>query len=226
MLVTLLVLFSCRTPLGPFPDTAADTSYGTSADTSRDTAPPCTPRRIVATDIDATLTLSNNEWKAQTEDPTYDPILRPDADALMQTYAEKGYTILYITARSETYTLSDGRTAFQVTDDWLRAHAFPMADDAVHLAPQWYDNSADVVAYKAGVLDARAAEGWVTDWGYGNATTDIDAWLQAGVAADHAFLVGSLAGSMEVSAIPDADAYTNHLAEHMPNVPEAACDGE
>src|SRR5688500_8683552 len=78
----------------------------------------------VATDIDETLTVSNDEWDAQVDDPTHDPVMRPDADTLLRGYAGLGYRIVYITARYEGFELLDGRSATEATVDWLVAHDF------------------------------------------------------------------------------------------------------
>ena len=49
-----------------------------------DTANSCDVQAAVYTDIDETLTTSNEEWAQQLADPSHDPAMRPDADALMQ----------------------------------------------------------------------------------------------------------------------------------------------
>ena len=76
-----------------------------------DSHSPCVPPFAVFTDIDETLTTTDEEWLAQLGDPTHDPAMRPGADALMQGYAERGYTVFYVTARGERLALSDGRGA-------------------------------------------------------------------------------------------------------------------
>jgi phosphatidate phosphatase PAH1 len=194
---------------------------GCGGEKDEDSASPC--RRAVVTDIDETLTIADEELLKQIADPTYDPAMRPDADALMRGYADRGYTILYVTARWDGISLSDGRSATRATTDWLDLHDFPWAPEDVYLASQIVITNEATIAYKKSVLDARAGEGWAVDWGYGNATTDIDAFLQGGVDASHLFLVGELAGSMDVNAIPDDDAYSAHMAEQLPLVPTLDC---
>ena len=183
-------------------------------------APTCQP--ALATDIDETLTTSDGEWLSQLADPTYDPAERPDAATTFQAYADKGYAVAYITARGSGLELADGRSGTEATEDWLVDHCFPsgrvfLADHAIGVTGD------DAVAYKVGAIASMQDEGWRFDYAYGNADTDIEAFQQAGIGDDIIFLVGELAGTMGVQPIPDADAYTAHLAAHLPNVPEAAC---
>jgi hypothetical protein len=176
---------------------------------------------LVATDIDETLTISNEEWERQVDDPAYDPVMRPDASTLMQGYADKGYTVVYVTARWDGFELDDGRSAGEATTDWLVAHGFPVSDGTVYLAPDEDPEGENVHEYKAGVLEDLERRGFAFDWAYGNAETDIEAFLDAGSDPSRTFLVGELAGQLGVVGIPDADAFTEHVAEHLPTVPEA-----
>jgi phosphatidate phosphatase PAH1 len=184
----------------------------------------CVPPFAVATDIDETLTLSDGEWLDQLADPTCDPALRPDADTLMRAYAERGYTILYVTARGEEVELSDGRSAREATEDWLLAHDFPLVEGALYLAEGYGVTGESAVTYKAGVIDDRTASGWTTAWAYGNADSDILAFQAAGIPDDHIFLVGELAGTMGVEPIPGEEAYTSHLDSQLPNITPVTCD--
>lgn len=170
---------------------------------------------IVVTDIDETLTTSDGEYLAQLSDPTHDPALRPQAVELLKAYADKGYTIFYITARGQDVTLNDGRTVPEASEEWLIAHGFPYAEGQLYLAPGIGVQGDDAVAYKAAVVNDLTAAGWSADWGYGNATSDIEAFQQGGIADDHLFLVGELAGTMGVNPIPDEEAYAQHIADHV-----------
>jgi len=188
----------------------------------------CTPRRAVVTDIDETLTTGDIEWVWQTSDPDYDPVMRPDADALMAAYADAGYSVIYITARSEQLLLPDGRTAREATRDWLVAHGFPYVEEQLFLAWDLMVHGDAAVTYKADVIAELIADGWTVDYGYGNADSDIEAFLQAGIPADRVFLVGrlaeSLAGPMGVRPLPGDEAYTGHLDSFFPTVPPPSCD--
>ncbi len=183
----------------------------------------CTPKHVVVTDIDETITTQNAEWDSEIADPTYDPAMRPDANTLMQGYADDGYTVIYVTGRYSGLTLSNGETATDATAAWLQRHDFPYASNNLFLASTDNIFGDALTAYKAGIVEQFTAAGWTTDWAYGNASTDIDAYLQAGVASDHIFLVGSLAGTMGVAGITDSDAYTNHMATQLPLVTPVTC---
>ena len=172
----------------------------------------------VVTDIDETLTTTDEEFLTQLTNPSYDPEMRPDANTLLQAYSNLGYSVFYITARASGMTLSDGRTATEVTEDWLDDHAFPRDEGSVYL----YDSQFPAVGEAAVEYKAAALEGlkdtYELRYAYGNATTDIDAFLQAGIDESNIFLVGELAGQMGVSAITDDEAYTLHLADQLDEV--------
>ena len=185
---------------------------------------PCVPMSAVYTDIDETLTTDDHEWLEQLFDAGHDPAMRPDAEAVMSAYAELGYAVIYVTARGEGTVLDDDRTARQATLDWLLQHGFPASDERLFLADgggAWGD---DAVDYKAGVLDRLSEDGWEAAWAYGNAETDIEAFLRAGIPSDQIFLVGELAGTMDVRPIPDEEAFAQHRADHLPTVEEASCE--
>ena len=199
---------------------------GSDTDTNADSDSPSCPTVAVVTDIDETLTTSDEEWLAQILDPSYDPAMRPDANTLMQRYAEAGLDIYYVTARGEDMTLLDGTSARDATEAWLAAHDFPQPQDHVFLAPGIGASGNEVVAYKAGVIDDAEAAGWSFAWGYGNAETDIEAFLQAGMPGQTVFFVGDLsteAADYGVQPIANEDAYTNHLAAQTPSIVPVDC---
>lgn len=184
---------------------------------------PCEPRWAVVTDIDETLTATNGEWLAQVSEPTHDPVMRPDANALMSAYAELGYCIAYVTARGEDITLPDGRTARDATRDWLVDHDFPFEEALLFLAPDTTISGSLTVERKAAAMEELQAEGWSLEHAYGNADTDIEAYRAVDIPDDRIYLVGRLAGTMGVVPVPDDEAFTAHLAEQMPTVPEPTC---
>ena len=169
----------------------------------------------IVTDIDETLTTDDLEWVKQILDPDHDPEARPDADTLMNGWADRGYTVVYVTARGEDAALVDGTSARDATVAWLAAHDFPYTDANVYLADGIGAFGEDAVDYKAGVLDGLTAAGTDVVWAYGNAETDIEAFQAGGVPDDHIFLVGDLAGTMGVEPITNEDAYTNHVADFL-----------
>ena len=180
-------------------------------------------RYAIVTDIDETLTTSDDEWIAQLVDAAHAAARRPSADALMNAYADLGYGIFYVTARGEDTTLGDGRTAREATADWLEDHGFPYDAERLFLAEGIAAVGDDAVAYKSQVMLDHIEEGWTFDYGYGNAETDIEGFQLGGLADDRLFLVGELAGTMGVNPIPDDEAYETHLSAHMPSV-TSPCD--
>jgi len=171
--------------------------------------------QVVVTDIDETLTTSDTEWLDQVSDPTHDPALRPDANTMMQAYADLGFQIVYITARGQDMTLSDGRNSTEATEDWLNDHDFPLQAGNLFLAEGVGALGSSAVDYKSGVIADLEADGLVMAWAYGNADSDIEAFQLAGIPDNQIFLVGELAGEMGVEPIVDADAYTNHIVEQV-----------
>lgn len=185
---------------------------------------PCDDQRVVVTDIDETLTTGDEEWMMQLFDETHDPAMRPDANTLMNWYADNGYAIVYITARGEDLLLPDYTPAREATQNWLVAHEFPYEEGNLYLGEGALITGDEAIAYKAGVIEALIEEGWTVDYAYGNAETDIEAFFQAGIGTDRIYLVGELAGTMGVEPLIDDEAYTQHIEDHLPNVPSAHCD--
>ena len=154
----------------------------------------------------------------QVADPEYDPEIRPDAKTLMNAYSDLGYTIVYLTGRGEDLELLDGTSARDATEAWLSLHGFPWVDENVFLADTDLGLSGEEAhVYKAEVLTTLVGEGWNFVYGYGNAEADIEAYQD--VAIPNIFLVGELAGTMDVGAIPDDEAYTAHMDAWMSGVP-------
>jgi phosphatidate phosphatase PAH1 len=185
-------------------------------------AGPCLSYRGVVTDIDETLTTSDEEWLSQMSDAGHDPAMRPDAEALMNAYAEQGYGVFYVTARGQDFTMSDDRTATQATVDWLLAHGFPVDEERVFLSEGFGVAGEAAATYKTEVLEQLADEGWTMDQAYGNAESDIQAF-QTALPDEQIFLVGELAGTLGVQPIPDEDAYTTHLAAQAPLILPTDC---
>jgi len=179
-------------------------------------------RQVVVTDIDETLTTSDAEFVQQLVDPEHDPAMRAGGPELMQGYAERGFVIHYLTARSKTLELTDGTTCEQATIGWLEQHGFPWNQDQT-----WLDladavlGSDDTVTYKSAAIETRKSEGYSYEYAYGNATTDIDAYEAAGIDKTETFIIGTHAGEQGTRAI-DGEDFVQHAAEQLPQVP-AVC---
>jgi hypothetical protein len=194
------------TSVDPTGDTAADETTGD------DDCPPVTDatRAVVITDIDETLTTSDAEWLAQIALGT-EPEMRPEADALMRLFVQRGYRVIYVSARGEDLGLLDGRSAREATEGWLADHGFPYTSDGVFLAPGLAAFPSEAADYKTEVLGELQALGVDMRFAYGNADTDIEAYQNVGIPDDRIFLVGKLAGQMGVEPIPTSEAYGAHL---------------
>lgn len=207
----------------PADDTDAPAPTGDTAETDAPAPTACDPVddatvTVVVTDIDETLTTSDNEWLTQVALPFHDPEMRPAANDLMLAWQERGYRVIYLTARGKGLSLLDGRSAREATIDWLAAHRFPFRPGDVYLA-DGVGALFDAADYKAGVLQGLADDGYEVVWAYGNADTDITAYKQAGVPNDHQFLVGDLAGGMGVNGVPNGAAYKRHMNWWPANAP-------
>ncbi|MBX7083985.1 MAG: hypothetical protein K1X88_32555 [Nannocystaceae bacterium] len=174
----------------------------------------------VVTDIDETLTLSDAEFLLQLADGNYDPVERDGASEMINGYYDRGYRVLYLTSRAETLvTAITNETAREATERWLMEHEFPLDPDKtmVILSPNLVlGDSAQ--AYKADALMSLQAEGWEFDYAYGNATSDIGAYAEAGIALDHTFIIGPHAGEGGTMAVA-GDGWVDHASMWLPGVP-------
>jgi hypothetical protein len=155
-------------------------------------------QKIVLTDIDGTLTLNDDEFsKLQLLDASYVPRMKGQADRLLATWADKGYPIVYLTARPHMFRSE--------TRQWLREQGFP--DGAVITA----ESLADQHGYKAAWVARLMRDfGWDVAAAYGNATTDISAYDEGGILKNRTFIIGEHAGSEGTVAIADDD-YGSHI---------------
>ncbi len=165
---------------------------------------------VVVSDIDGTLTLSDEEFVQENIQADYDQKEAPGASQLMNAWAEKGYFPVYLTARPKFYG--------QMTRFWLERHGFPLgplvtAEERV--------SGDDTVAYKAGALTHQTDDlQWQIMAAYGNATTDIGAYEEAGVNKDVTFVFGKYGGTEGTVAIPE-EGYGEHIETFVNNLPEA-----
>lgn len=156
--------------------------------------------KVVVTDIDGTLTLNDGELLTQITDPTYVPKAMGAAVRLTQAWADKGYTIVYLTARVHGLR-AESRA-------WLTDLGFPGG-------PLITENGNKADVYKTIWLKRMRQDfGWDIVVAYGNADTDITAYAAAGIAKDKTFIVGPLAGNMETQPIANLD-FTEHIATYV-----------
>jgi hypothetical protein len=166
--------------------------------------------QVVVTDIDGTLTIDDQELFTQISDGSYVPIENGSAAAMMRAWAQKGYTIVYLTARPHAF-----RTETRV---WLEDLDYPVGP-VISANSLVFDESAR--QYKrAWVNRIRNDFGWDVVAAYGNATSDIDAYEDAGIPKNITFIVGEHAGVADTVAIEYND-FSAHLTDFVAGQPDA-----
>jgi hypothetical protein len=147
-------------------------------------------------DIDGTLTTSDTELFKEILLGEYVPEAYPSAAALTRAHAEKGYIPVFLTGRPSTLDAT--------TRAWLDDLDF--AQGVVHLT----DHSSEVLptdsgvgTYKRTFIRSLMDAGLTIDAAYGNATTDIFAYLGAGLPADQVWIIGSHAGEEGTNGVDD-----------------------
>lgn len=165
--------------------------------------------KVVVTDIDGTLTTSDDELITQIGDGSYVPEQNASADVLMNTWVDKGYVVIYLSARPHMFRSE--------TRAWMKLKGFPVGP-VITASSLVFDESAR--AYKAGwlsrVLDTFH---WDVVAVYGNAESDIQAYEDVGIPKDVTFIVGEFAGANGTQAIQNND-YTDHIASFVESQPD------
>ncbi len=149
--------------------------------------------RAVVFDIDGTLT------------PSVLAVFeaRKDAAKAVRTYADKGYRIIYLTARVRW--LSSGISS------WLMRHEFP--EGSVYVA-QTSEERQHPDIYKTKVLQSLLAVGWQIDYAYGDSSTDLNAYAAVGIPKAHVFALRRKGQSrcQIGSAVQCLTGWSEHLA--------------
>jgi len=158
--------------------------------------------KVVITDIDGTLTLSDAELLDQlSAETTYVPRLMGAADRLTQAWAVKGYPIIYLTARPHKFRAE--------TRGWLAGQGFASGP----LITEGSGATADV--YKTLWLNRMIQSfGWNVVAAYGNAPTDVTAYENAGILKSATFIVGGLTDVRGAVVIPNND-FTQHITSYV-----------
>lgn len=175
---------------------------GSHAEAGAWVVPSATP--AVLFDVDGTLTTDDGEL--------FDDLLGGTATAfdgaaaVARRWAEKGYLIVYVTGRP--YPLREH------TRRWLEAGGFPygplFTPDRMREARP---TRAGVGAYKRELLVDLQARGVTFARAYGNAATDVCAYVQANIAPSITYIVGNRAGCDGRPAPHPLASYVEHLAD-------------
>jgi len=169
---------------------------------------------VVVTDIDGTLTTSDLElmrdlWRDLTG-RTYQERAYAGAAALTRAHAARGHLVVYLTGRP---TLLAAHTR-----SWLAAGDF--APGILVLSRSLETAIPDdehIGAFKRAQLDRLRAGGLVIDAAYGNAATDVRAYLAAGLPPATIHIIGKHGGGGGTQAVtPDWSAHAGAVAGGPP----------
>lgn len=161
--------------------------------------------KVVVTDIDGTLTTDDQQELDQIPDATYVPAMMGHANAMLKAWSDKGYPIIYLTARPHVF-----RVESRV---WLRDQDFPTGPLITG------NNENDPATYKTVWLKRMAQSfGWNIVAAYGNAQTDVDAYNNAGIPKAQTFIVGPLGSDGMDVAIPNMD-FGDHITSYVDQQP-------
>lgn len=166
-------------------------------------------------DIDGTLTKSDVElWKeigASAIRMGYDQSAREGSVAATKYRHEtQGYHLIYLTGRH--YTLTN------CTRGWLKSKKF--APGTLQVAPSILEvlpTEGGVGAYKGNYLKSLQGKGFHLAGAYGNSTTDIFAYAQAGILKEQTFILGEHGG--EENTVKLGEDFKDHLASLMSEMP-------
>ncbi len=152
--------------------------------------------RFVVSDIDATLTTGDGELFEQIFAGLVPPAYPMGAE-LMAAHAERGHVVMYLTGRP--YWLSE------MTRTWLGDQQFTpgplrVTDSNTEILP----TEGSVGAFKRAQLAELVAAGFVIDAAYGNATTDISAYLGTGIDPARVWIIGAHAGERGTHAVSES----------------------
>lgn len=168
--------------------------------------------QAVLFDIDGTLTESDSE---QIDD--YTGIEYADAKSgareLVRTYLDLGYQPIFLTARVYWYTKG--------TREWLSWMGLPQGFLRTSLSNEIsLFKSAE---YKEKQINDLQSQGIEIIRAYGNAKTDAEAFIEAGLGKDISFTIGKDAGHYGTTAIIGND-YHSHIKDIASQTTQASCE--
>ena len=152
--------------------------------------------RFVVSDIDATLTTSDAALFEQIFLGLVPPAY-PNSAELMAAHAGRGHVVLYLTGRP--YWLSE-RTRDWLGDKQLAPGPLRVTDSNSDILP----TEGSVGSFKRAQLAELVAAGFVIDAAYGNATTDISAYLATGIDPERVWIIGAHAGERGTQAVSES----------------------
>ncbi len=161
--------------------------------------------QAIVTDIDGTLTTGDDQLITEIAfsifSGTYVEEAYPDADRMLETWADKGYLIVYMTGRPDFLR--------PMTERWVEPRFPPGPMHLTDTNGQALPTNDGVGTYKISFLEYLESQNIDIVAAYGNATTDIYAYLAWGLPADRVFIIGTHAG--EEGTVPLSGSYTDHI---------------
>lgn len=165
--------------------------------------PPTGAADVVVFDIDGTLTADELSTTTQ-----------PGALAAVETYVDKGYAVVYVTARWDAVQRGS-------TESWLADNGFP--DLPLYMAPSLLIDDQSKEDYKTETLADIEAGLPEVIYAYGDSVSDFAAYANAGVPQSQVFALRRSSASTCQSGTYAAclDGYTAHLSyiEALPDAP-------
>lgn len=175
----------------------------------------------ILTDIDATLTTDDNEMIHQMlNDLEHVPPKLDGAEEITNRWNDKGFLMLYLSARPVDY--------LSWTRIWLREEGFPYgpAKGADNLVV-----GSTAASYKKAYVERILNDlNWKILYGYGNAFSDVDGYVDGGIPKEDVFMVneaGCPAGSTdkECTCSTESDDSACEKFTDLEAVPYADQDG-
>ena len=151
--------------------------------------------QAVVFDIDGTLTPRPIEmWTA-----------RKDAAKAVHIFADKGYQIIYLSARVKPFQAN--------IPNWLEKKGFP---DGTILLTETSEDRKDHAHFKTRMLRDFLAHGWELAFAYGDSSTDFEAYAAVGIPKERVF---ALRREGETSCQPGAwKACLNGWTEYIDSI--------
>jgi phosphatidate phosphatase PAH1 len=156
---------------------------------------------FVAFDIDGTLTTADKEIMKDFEAELLGPLSKgytPEAyvggPALTQLHEKRGAQLLYMTGRPYWLTA--------LTREWLQQLTYaPATLKLTDSTKEALPTQSGVGEYKLNFLKSLIAQGFIIDLAYGNAATDIYAYLGAGIDPKNVYIIGKHGGEQGTNAV-------------------------
>lgn len=160
-------------------------------------------KKYVVFDIDGTLTTRDFEnakkYAGDFFDANYVEEMYTDANKVVEYYSARDYEIIYLSSRP-CYLWEESQS-------WLVSMNFPRG--FVHVNSSKVPLTGPIAtSYKYNYLKSLKNKGVNICYAYGNATTDVDAYLGVGVSKDNIFVIGENAGYRNTNPVTN---YTEHL---------------